>query len=163
MEPTAKFGDAFHQSFWQTPDVGFLSHCLTDDCNQFIGGKSFVVSHMVNSGWNRFCQQAIDYIAEISYTCKRPAVLECPQRPRNALLYDAIKQIEVSLIARAVNHTGPHYVNLLAWDDGIAVIKIVVLTRHGKYVFIRYILFLSCQVISCCKSVHVSYPVSSNH
>ena len=44
VEPTAKFGDAVHQSFWQTPDVGFLSHCLTDDCNQFIGGKSFVVS-----------------------------------------------------------------------------------------------------------------------
>lgn len=50
VEPTAKFGDAVHQSFWQTPDVGFLSHCLTDDCNQFIGGKSFVVSHVIDSG-----------------------------------------------------------------------------------------------------------------
>lgn len=44
VEPTAKFGDAVHQPFWQTPDVRFLSHCLADDCNQFIGGKYFVVS-----------------------------------------------------------------------------------------------------------------------
>ena len=52
VEPTAKFGDAVHQSFWQVPDMCFLSHCFADDCNQFIGGKGFVVSHMVNSGWN---------------------------------------------------------------------------------------------------------------
>ena len=52
VEPTAKFGDAVHQSFWQAPDMCLLSHCLADDCNQFIGGKSFVVSHMVNSGRN---------------------------------------------------------------------------------------------------------------
>ena len=44
VEPTAKFGDAVHQSFWQTPDVGFLSHCLADDCNQFIGRKGVIVS-----------------------------------------------------------------------------------------------------------------------
>ena len=44
VEPTAKFGDAVHQSFWQTPDVGFLSHCFADDCNQFIGRKGFIVS-----------------------------------------------------------------------------------------------------------------------
>ena len=43
VEPSAKFGDAVHQSFWQAPDVRFLSHCLADDCNQFIGGKGFVV------------------------------------------------------------------------------------------------------------------------
>ena len=52
VEPTAKFGDAVHQSFWKVPDVGLFSHCLANDCNQFIGGKCFVVSHMVNSGWN---------------------------------------------------------------------------------------------------------------
>lgn len=50
VEPSAKFGDAVHQSFWQAPDVCFLSHCLADDCNQFIGGKCFVVSHMIDSG-----------------------------------------------------------------------------------------------------------------
>ena len=44
VEPTAKFGDAVHQSFWQAPDVCFLSHCLADDCNQFIGGKCVIVS-----------------------------------------------------------------------------------------------------------------------
>ena len=44
VEPTAKFGDAVHQSFWQAPDVRFLSHCLADDCNQFIGGKGVIVS-----------------------------------------------------------------------------------------------------------------------
>lgn len=43
MEPTAKFGDAVHQPFWQAPDVGFLSHCLADDCNQFIGRKGVIV------------------------------------------------------------------------------------------------------------------------
>lgn len=52
VEPTAKFGDAVHQSLWQAPDVGFLSHCLADDCNQFIGRKGLVASHMVNSGRN---------------------------------------------------------------------------------------------------------------
>ena len=40
VEPTAKFGDAVHQSFWQAPDMRFLSHCLADDCNQFIGGRA---------------------------------------------------------------------------------------------------------------------------
>ena len=44
VETTAKFGDAVHQSFWQAPDVCFLSHCLADDCNQFIGGKGVIVS-----------------------------------------------------------------------------------------------------------------------
>ena len=44
MEPATKFGDAVHQSLWQAPDMRFLSHCLADDCNQFIGGKGFVVS-----------------------------------------------------------------------------------------------------------------------
>ena len=44
VEPSAKFGDAVHQSFWQAPDVRFLSHCFADDCNQFIGGKCFVAS-----------------------------------------------------------------------------------------------------------------------
>ena len=43
VEPTAKFGDAIHQSFGQAPDVCFLSHCLADDCNQFIGGKGVIV------------------------------------------------------------------------------------------------------------------------
>lgn len=43
VEPTAKFGDAVHQPFWQAPDVCFLSHCLADDCNQFIGGKGVIV------------------------------------------------------------------------------------------------------------------------
>ena len=50
VEPFAKFGDAVHQSFWQAPDMRFLSHCLADDCNQFIGRKCFVVSHMIDSG-----------------------------------------------------------------------------------------------------------------
>lgn len=50
VEPSAKFRDAVHQSFGQAPDMRFLSHCLADDCNQFIGGKGFVVSHMENSG-----------------------------------------------------------------------------------------------------------------
>ena len=44
VEPSAKFGDAVHQSFWQAPDMRFLSHCLADDCNQFIGGKGVIVS-----------------------------------------------------------------------------------------------------------------------
>ena len=44
VEPTAKFGDAVHQSFWQAPDVRFLSHCLADDSNQFIGRKGVIVS-----------------------------------------------------------------------------------------------------------------------
>lgn len=44
VEPTAKFGDAVHQSFWQVPDMCFLSHCLADDCNQFIGRKGVIVS-----------------------------------------------------------------------------------------------------------------------
>ena len=44
VEPSAKFGDAVHQSFWQAPDMRFLSHCFADDCNQFIGGKGFIVS-----------------------------------------------------------------------------------------------------------------------
>ena len=44
VEPTAKFGDAVHQSFWQAPDVRFLSNCLADDCNQFIGRKGVIVS-----------------------------------------------------------------------------------------------------------------------
>lgn len=43
-EPSAKFGDAVHQSFWQAPDMCFLSHCLADDSNQFIGGKGVIVS-----------------------------------------------------------------------------------------------------------------------
>ena len=43
VEPTAKFGDAVHQSFWQAPGMPFLSHCLADDCNQFIGGKGVIV------------------------------------------------------------------------------------------------------------------------
>lgn len=47
VEPTAKFGDAVHQPLWQTPDVGFLSHCLADDCNQFIGRKGLVVSTII--------------------------------------------------------------------------------------------------------------------
>ena len=44
VEPTAKFGDAVHQSFWQAPDMCLLSHCLADDCNQFISRKGFIVS-----------------------------------------------------------------------------------------------------------------------
>ena len=31
VEPTAKFGDAVHQSFWQAPDMCFLSHCFADN------------------------------------------------------------------------------------------------------------------------------------
>ena len=52
VEPSAKSGDAVHQSFGQAPDMCFLSHCFADDCIQFIGGKGLVFSQMLNSGWN---------------------------------------------------------------------------------------------------------------
>ena len=70
VKPASDFGDAIHQSFWQAPDVRLLSHRSADDCNQFIGGKGFVIAHMINSGWNRLCQQSVNHIAEIPHRGK---------------------------------------------------------------------------------------------
>lgn len=104
MQHAAEPGDAGHESAAEFPDVRLSAENLADDGNELVGRKRLVVAHVVDSRRNVLGEQAADGIAYILHRSEGAQIVESAERPWNSPGHDRIEQIEIALIARAVNH-----------------------------------------------------------
>lgn len=106
MQHAAEPGDAGHESASEFPDMRFLAEDLADDGDEFVGRERLVVAHVVDPRRDVPRKQAADCVAYILHRSEGPQVVESAERPWNSPGHDRIEQIEVALVARAVNHAG---------------------------------------------------------
>lgn len=119
MQHAAEPGDAGHESAAEFPDVRPSAENPADDGYEFVGRKRLVVAHVVDPRRNVLGEQAADGAAYVFHRSEGAQVVESPERPGNSPGHDRIEQIEVALVARAVDHAGAQDVDRFSGECGI--------------------------------------------
>lgn len=130
MQHAAEPGDAGHESAAEFPDVRLSAENLADDGNELVGRKRLVVAHVVDSRRNVLGEQAADGIAYILHRSEGAQIVESAERPWNSPGHDRIEQIEIALVARAVDHAGTQDVDGLPGIFRVGVVEPARRTFH---------------------------------
>ena len=113
MQKTAELCHTRHKTLVNRPDVRFLTHRFTDDSYQFVGRDRLIIAHIVDAGSDILSNQTLNRKADILHRCKRTQIIKRTQRPRNTLANHTVQQIQITLVARTVNHTRTQNIELL--------------------------------------------------
>ena len=80
---------------------------------------------MIDAAGGILGQEALDHLLQVTDTRKRTSVLEGTQWPGNSFAHHTIQQVQITLVARTVNHTRTHDVHLLSIRDRILIRKVM--------------------------------------
>ena len=63
---------------------------------------------MIDAAGGILGQQALDHLLQVADVRERTPVLEGTKRPGNSFAHHTIQQVQITLVARAENHTQTH-------------------------------------------------------
>lgn len=104
MDEVAYAGDCTDKPGWQVPDVWCTTARGGYQCDELIGGEGLVVGYIIDADGDLTRQELLHDGADVGYGGEGAVVVECPKGPGEPDGVYFIKEVEVSFVARTVDH-----------------------------------------------------------